>query len=291
MERPPFEDSNALRLLVVEDDEQLCTGLKMYLESNDYAVDTAMDGDEGLERACSLPEYALVILDANLPGLSGFDILREMHNKGVNSPVLMLTGMGSHDDKMRGFELGADDYLTKPFSTEELLARVKAIAQRTERDPEELDGEGVFLVGGLQIDLGANSVTRDDEEVKLTDLEYRLFRYLLFHRGRTVSREQLLRHVWHLPSEVETRTIDRHVNALRKVMDGEDDNTWPIQSVYGIGYKLVGVKRLDAPDTKDASDAPDANTAADASDTANPSDAPERQTMSGNGSTQQVPAS
>ena len=228
----------------------------MYLESHDYAVDTAMDGDEGLERACSLPEYALVILDANLPGRSGFDILREMHSRGVNSPVLMLTGMGGHDDKMRGFELGADDYLTKPFSTDELLARVKAIAHRTEMEPEELEGEGEFAVGGLVIDLAHDRVTRDGEPVKLTDLEYRLFRYLLFYRGRTVSREQLLRHVWQLPSEVETRTIDRHVNALRKVMDGEDEKDWPIQSVYGIGYKLVGVERIDGVEAESLEEEP-----------------------------------
>jgi DNA-binding response OmpR family regulator len=154
----------------------------------------------------------------------------------------MLTGLGSHDDKMRGFELGADDYLTKPFSTEELLARVQAILRRTQQETD--DAAGIFDVGGLRVDMGERKIERDGEPISLTDLEFRLLRYLLLHRGRTATREQILRDVWGLPSDVETRTIDRHVNALRKIMDGEDEDDWPIKSVYGIGYKLVGAERV-----------------------------------------------
>ena len=230
------------RLLIVEDDPELSTGLLLYLESQGYEVTLVNDGEKGLQQAISLPGFDLIVLDARLPGRSGFDVLREARSRGVSTPVLMLTGLGSHDDKMRGFELGADDYLTKPFSTEELLARVQAILRRSQDDSEE--STGTYDVGGLRVNLADKSVTRNGEDISLTDLEFRLLRYLLLHRGRTATREQILRDVWGLPSDVETRTIDRHVNALRKIMDGDDEDSWAIKSVYGIGYKLVGAERV-----------------------------------------------
>jgi DNA-binding response OmpR family regulator len=143
---------------------------------------------------------------------------------------------------MRGFQVGTDDYLTKPFETEELLARIDALLRREAQVEEE---GGVFDVGGLRVNLDADEVTRDGEPVKLTDLEYKLLAYLLRRRGRTATREQILRDVWDLPSAVETRTIDRHVNALRDVMGGDSEDEWAIQSVYGIGYKLEGAVRAE----------------------------------------------
>lgn len=231
------------RLLIVEDDPELSTGLLLFLESQGFEVTLANDGDKGLDEAVSLPGYDLLVLDAKLPGRGGFEILREVRSRGVSTPVLMLTGLGGHDSKMRGFELGADDYLTKPFSTDELLARVQAILRRT----QTADGEtkGRYEVGGIVVDLDTKDVHRNGESVDLTDLEFRLLSYLILHRGRTATREQILRDVWGLPSDIETRTIDRHVNALRKVMDGEDEESWPIRSVYGIGYKLVDASRVD----------------------------------------------
>lgn len=236
-------DTGSPRLLIVEDDPQMSTGLVLFLESEGFEVTVADDGAKGLEEAVTLPEPALIILDAKLPEKSGFEILREIRGKGVSAPVLMLTGLGGHEDKMRGFDLGADDYLTKPFSTDELLARIQAILRRSEAS--SIAG-GVFEVGGLTVDVDAGTVTRNGESVSLTDLEFRLLKYLIRHHGRTATREQILRDVWELPSEVETRTIDRHVNALRKVMDGTDEESWPIKSVYGIGYKLEGVREIDA---------------------------------------------
>lgn len=238
------QKDDAARLLIVEDDPQLSTGLQMYLEAQGYRVTVVATGAEGLEQAAALPGYDLLILDGKLPGKSGFDILREIRSRGVSTPVLMLTGLGSHEDRMRGYELGADDYLTKPFSTEELLARVQAILRRSM--PDAASASGAFAVGGLTVHLDDDRIERSGQPVELTDLEYRLLRYFIIHRGRTVSRKQLLRDVWNLPAEVETRTIDRHVNALRKVMDGEDEETWPIRSVYGIGYKLVGAEQVQA---------------------------------------------
>lgn len=228
---------SAGRLLIVEDDPEMSTGLLLFLESQGFEVKLANDGDKGLDEAVSLPGFDLLVLDAKLPGRGGFEILREVRNRGVSTPVLMLTGLGGHESKMRGFELGADDYLTKPFSTEELLLRVQAILRRSKMRPEDV--RGTFRVGGLDVDLETKAVTRNGERVDLTDLEFRLLRYLILHRGRTATREQILRDVWGLPSDIETRTIDRHVNALRKVMDGDSEETWAIRSVYGIGYKLV----------------------------------------------------
>ncbi|WP_022836689.1 response regulator transcription factor [Salisaeta longa] len=228
---------NAPSLLVVEDDSELSTSLMLYLESEGYDVELATDGTSGLEEATRLPGYDLIVLDARLPDRSGFQILRQARAEGVRTPVLMLTGLGDHEHRMRGFEMGADDYLTKPFATEELLARIEALLRR---EAQAIPEDGVFNVGGLTIDLAQQTVTRDGEPVQLTDLEYALLEYLLRRRGRTATREQILRDVWDLPAEVETRTIDRHVNALRDVMDGTDEQSWAIQSVYGIGYKLVG---------------------------------------------------
>jgi DNA-binding response OmpR family regulator len=129
------EKSPRLRLLIIEDDPQLSIGLSLFLEAERYRVDLVSDGEDGLRKAVSLPGYDLILLDAKLPGRSGFEVLRELRVRGVGTPVLILTGLGAHEDKMRGFELGADDYLTKPFSTDELLARIHAILRRTQAVP------------------------------------------------------------------------------------------------------------------------------------------------------------
>jgi DNA-binding response OmpR family regulator len=231
-------------LLVVEDDSELSTSLLLYLESEGYEVTLAEDGETALREATRLPGYDLIVLDAKLPDLSGFEVLRQARDDGVRTPVLMLTGLGDHEHKMRGFQVGADDYLTKPFETEELVARIDVLLRR---EAEAIEEGGVFKVGGLRVDLDTDEVTRDGTPVDLTDLEYKLLAYLLRRRGRTATREQILRDVWDLPTEVETRTIDRHVNALRDVMEGEEEDAWPIQSVYGIGYKLEGAERVAEP--------------------------------------------
>jgi Response regulators consisting of a CheY-like receiver domain and a winged-helix DNA-binding domain len=232
---------NGPSLLVVEDDSELSTSLLLYLESEGYEVTLAEDGETALEEATRLPGYDLVVLDAKLPDLSGFEVLRQARDDGVRTPVLMLTGLGDHEHKVRGFQMGADDYLTKPFETEELVARIDVLLRREAEATEE---GGIFRVGGLRVDLDEDEVTRDGSAVDLTDLEYKLLAYLLRRRGRTATREQILRDVWDLPTEVETRSIDRHVNALRDAMDGDAEEEWPIQSVYGIGYKLEGAERV-----------------------------------------------
>lgn len=232
------------RLLIIEDEAEVREALVLCLESAGYEVDAVATGEEGREKAITVPGYDLILLDARLPGRDGFEVLRELREEdGVLTPVLMLTGLDDREHRLKGFELGADDYVTKPFAPEELLARVEAILRRARRQPQPEKRR--FRVGGLEIDLVEGTVTRDGQPVSLTDMEFRLLRYLILHRGRTVTREQLLREVWQLPPTVQTRTIDRHINALRKIMDGEDEESWPIQSVYGIGYRLVGGEFVD----------------------------------------------
>ncbi|BBM71981.1 response regulator transcription factor [Rhodothermus marinus] len=232
------------RLLIIEDDAEVREALALCLETAGYEVDAVATGEAGREKAITVPGYDLIILDARLPGRDGFEVLRELREEdGVMTPVLMLTGLNDREHRLKGFELGADDYVAKPFAPEELLARVEAVLRRAKRQPQPEKRR--FRVGGIEVDLVEGTVTRDGQPVALTDMEFRLLRYLILHRGRTVTREQLLREVWELPPTVQTRTIDRHINALRKIMDGEDEASWPIQSVYGIGYRLVGGEFVD----------------------------------------------
>ncbi len=232
------------RLLLIEDEAEVREALTLCLEAAGYEVEAVETGEEGREKAIAVPGYDLIILDARLPGRDGFEVLRELREEdGVLTPVLMLTGLNDRTHRLKGFELGADDYVAKPFAPEELLARVEAILRRARRQPQPAKRR--FRVGGIEVDLVDGVVTRDGQPVALTDMEFRLLRYLILHHGRTVTREQLLREVWQLPPTVQTRTIDRHINALRKIMDGEDEKSWPIQSVYGIGYRLVGGEFVD----------------------------------------------
>ncbi|WP_054684122.1 response regulator transcription factor [Rhodothermus marinus] len=232
------------RLLIIEDEAEVREALALCLETAGYEVDAVATGEAGRGKAITVPGYDLIILDARLPGRDGFEVLRALREEdGVMTPVLMLTGLNDREHRLKGFELGADDYVAKPFAPEELLARVEAVLRRAKRQPQPEKRR--FRVGGIEVDLVEGTVTRDGQPVALTDMEFRLLRYLILHRGRTVTREQLLREVWELPPTVQTRTIDRHINALRKIMDGEDEASWPIQSVYGIGYRLVGGEFVD----------------------------------------------
>lgn len=232
------------RLLIVEDEAQVREALTLYLEAAGYDVEAVGTGEVGRERAIQVPGYDLIVLDARLPGRDGFEVLRQLREEdGVLTPVLMLTVLGDREHRLKGFELGADDYLAKPFTPEELLARVEAVLRRARSHP--FPEKRRFRVGGIEVDLEQGTVIRNGEPVALTEMEFRLLRYLILHHGRTVTREQLLREVWELPPTVQTRTIDRHINALRRIMDGEDEESWPIQSVYGIGYRLVGGEFVD----------------------------------------------
>jgi DNA-binding response OmpR family regulator len=225
------------RLLIVEDDPEMGMGLEKYFNLKGYEVVRVTDGDEALRTMRHLPPYDLVLLDVMLPNKDGFEVLREARRAGVDSPVIMLTVKGQDEDKLRGFELGADDYVTKPFSAEELAARVQAVLRRGQA--AENGEEDIHTFGDVTIDLGNHTAHRGDEEIEFTALEFEILSYFIHHRGRTVSREQLLRDVWGISGDITTRTIDRHVASLRKKIEKDPTDPEYIETVYGIGYKFA----------------------------------------------------
>ncbi|PSR00727.1 MAG: DNA-binding response regulator [Bacteroidetes bacterium QS_9_68_14] len=226
-------------MLIVEDDPEMSMGLEDFFELKGYDVERAEDGERGLQQITSLPPYDVVLLDVMLPEKNGFEILREARKGGVDSPVILLTVKGKEEDKLQGFELGADDYVTKPFSAEELEARVRAVLERS-GPSEEVEEMEQFTFGDVEVDFEEQVAYRDGEEVQFTALEFDILRYFIHRRGRTVSRKQLLRDVWGISGDITTRTIDRHVASLRKKIEPDPTAPTYIETVYGIGYKFVG---------------------------------------------------
>ena len=233
-----MKTNSTARMLIVEDDPEMGMGLEDFFLLKGYDVARATEGDQALQLMTTLPPYDIVLLDVMLPKKNGFDVLREARRAGVDSPVLMLTVKGNEDDKLQGFDLGADDYVTKPFSADELAARVHAVLRRS--TPPSDAPMDVYTFGDVVVNFSNHTARRDDEEILFTALEFDILRYFIEHRGRTVSRKQLLRDVWGISGDITTRTIDRHVASLRKKI--EPDPTVPqyIETVYGIGYKFIG---------------------------------------------------
>lgn len=226
------------RMLIVEDDPEMGMGLEDFFTLHGYNVMRATAGDQALQMMTALPPYDVVLLDVMLPKKNGFDVLREARKAGVNSPVLMLTVKGHEEDRLHGFGLGADDYVTKPFNADELAARVKAVLRRS-TIPAEAPMD-VYRFGNIEVNFSNHTAYNAGQELEFTALEFDILRYFIEHRGRTVSRKQLLRDVWGISGDITTRTIDRHVASLRKKI--EKDPTMPqyIETVYGIGYKFIG---------------------------------------------------
>ncbi len=232
------EESAEVRLLIAEDDPEIGGGLEELFARKGYEVQLAADGENALQEITTLPPYDVVLLDVKLPEKGGFEVLREARQAGVDSPVIILTVKDEHKHKIRGFELGADDYVTKPFDTKELAARVEAVLSRSESSmPETGD---VYSFGDFTVHFPEERVMKDEVELELTNLEFELLAYFIRHRGRTVSREQLLRDVWGISGDITTRTIDRHVASLRKKIESVPDSPVYLQTVYGIGYKFEG---------------------------------------------------
>jgi len=225
-----------VRLLIVEDDPEMGSGLEKFFSLKGYDVMRVTDGDEAVRTMRHLPPYDVVLLDVMLPYKDGFEVLREVRNAGVDSPVIMLTVKSQDEDKLRGFELGADDYVTKPFNAEELAARVQAVLRRS-RSPE--DEDQTYTFGDVEVNLATRIARREGQELEFTALEFDILDYFIQHRGRTVSRKQLLRDVWGISGDITTRTIDRHVASLRKKIEADPTEPAHIKTVYGIGYKFV----------------------------------------------------
>ena len=238
MEQAPRFGSSP-RVLVVEDEPDIAALVAYQLTREGFRVETASNGPDAL-RAVHREIPDLVVLDRMLPGLSGDDVLKSLKAEAVTRgiPVLVLTAKREQEDRIAGLELGADDYLTKPFSPRELVLRCQAILRRL-RDTSGAAGGRVLKVGPLRMDLGAHEVTLDGQELSLTPTEFRLLEALLERRGRTQSRRQLLEQAWDVESEVanriQTRTVDMHIRRLRsKLLDAGD---W-IETVRGFGYRI-----------------------------------------------------
>jgi DNA-binding response OmpR family regulator len=224
------------RVLVVEDNANLAFGLTRSLESEGYEVEAAEDGVRGLEMArTTSPD--LVVLDLMLPGMDGYTILKKLRAEGKDVPVLILTARGEEADKVFGFRLGADDYVTKPFSLSELLARVQAILRRA-KGGDKRDGEAVEEFGDVSINTLARSVKKKETEIALTPKEFDLLLALVRRRGAVASRLELLKEVWGHQAEVMTRTVDIHIAELRRKLEDDPSTPRHILTVWKAGYRL-----------------------------------------------------
>jgi two-component system response regulator RegX3 len=223
-------------ILVVEDEESIRRGLCDVLAFRGYAPEGVERGDEGLRRALS-NEHALVLLDVMLPAMNGFDVCRELRAALPELPVLMLTAQGSEQDVLEGFRVGADDYVTKPFSVAELVARVEALLRRSGAGAAEASPDP-FEFGGWRIDPASREAAQGDARIELTQLEAALAKLFASERGRLLSRRRLLKEVWGVanPDRIETRTVDMHVAKLRKKLAASGDSL--IQTVRGEGYRF-----------------------------------------------------
>jgi len=231
---------NEKRILLVEDDRDISHLVKLHLEDEGYSVDIAVDGSEGLAMAQS-QAYDLVILDLMLPGLDGLEICRRLRGETDYVPILMLTAKASEVDRIVGLELGADDYLTKPFSVRELVARVKAIFRRVSAVRAKTDAEDSLFVtlGALVIETDKRKVSLDGEVITLTAKEYDLLHHFASHPGRVYTRAQLLDQVWGYGYEGYEHTVNSHINRLRGKIEADPANPKYVLTVWGVGYRFA----------------------------------------------------
>jgi two-component system alkaline phosphatase synthesis response regulator PhoP len=227
------------RLLLIEDEPGVVLALTDRLQADGYEVAVARDGEAGLLRA-SAEDFDLVLLDAMLPRRNGFDVLRELRARGVGTPVLMLTARGQVTDKVLGLKLGADDYVTKPFDNAELLARIEARLRLPATSAAPSLAREPLRVGDLTIDARAAEVRKGGRPVDLSPREFHLLRYFVDHRGDTLSRSELLQHVWGYDADVSTRTVDVHVAWLRRKLEDDPRHPRLITTVHGMGYRFEG---------------------------------------------------
>ena len=235
-------------ILVIEDDSAIRRGVTDALSFSGYEVLWAADAASGLRKALEAT-YQLLLLDLVLPNGSGFDILEALRQQRPGQPVIVLSAKGEENDRVRGLRLGADDYVVKPFSVRELLARVEAVLRRA---PEREAVNGRWTFAGGSVDFGNREVRRaDNTREELSEREVELLRYLASNAGRAIAREELLRNVWRLdPRSVETRTIDMHIANLRAKLGDNGGTPKVLVTVRGKGYMLQGVSQVPSPKSK-----------------------------------------
>jgi two-component system OmpR family response regulator len=220
------------RILIVEDDPETAGQLVESLTAGGYQVDLAVNGNEALSRGAA-SDYAVITIDRMLPDIDGIAVMRQLRDDGITAPVLFISALGEVDDRVRGLRAGGDDYLVKPFSFAELLARVEALGRRS----DAIVKETILRVGDLVIDLVSRTASRRGKDIVLFPREFQLLEYLVRNEGRIVSRAMLLQHVWDLHFDPSTNIIDVYVGRVRRKVDGQQ--AYPlIHTVRGIGYRL-----------------------------------------------------
>ncbi|MBN1560477.1 response regulator transcription factor [candidate division KSB1 bacterium] len=225
------------RLLIVEDEIALAEGLKDNFEFEGFEVLVATDGETGMRMALA-EKMDIIILDIMLPKKSGFDICKELRARGQGTPIIMLTARTEEVDRVLGLELGADDYVPKPFSTRELIARVKAVLRRS-RDKREKQ-TNIYNVGKIKVDFEHYiAYDRDDHQIDMTFKEFEILKFFMMNKARTVSRDELLDKVWGYEIYPTSRTVDNHIVKLRKKIEEDPETPRHILTVYGIGYKYI----------------------------------------------------
>lgn len=227
---------NMQQILIVEDEQAMLSGLKDNLEIEGYLVDTADDGITALKKI-EKNHYDLVLLDVMLPNISGFDICKNVRKQGITTPIILLTARGEEIDKVLGLELGADDYITKPFSLRELLARIKAVLRRSE-GPGGKDASTVSI-GKLVINFSNYEAFEKDLVVKMSHKEFDFLNYLWKNKNRVVTRDDLLDNVWGTDYIPSSRTVDNFILKLRNRIEQDTNNPKIILTVHGVGYKLI----------------------------------------------------
>jgi len=223
-------------ILLIEDEEAMLKGLKDAFEHHGYLVHSAKDGERGLELAQEVSPD-LILLDVMLPGMDGFDVCRELRKRGFPVPILMLTARGEEVDKVVGLEIGADDYITKPFSTRELLARVKAHLRRSAEKTPKLSE---YKFGDVKVDFAKLKAFKKGKPIDLTSTEFSLLQLLIEHRNEVVTREQILNKVWGYETYPDSRTVDSHILNLRQKLESDPHRPEHIITVHGLGYRFVG---------------------------------------------------
>lgn len=222
-----------MRVLVVEDESKMAAFIERGLKEEGYSVDVASDGTQGWQYSHD-HDYDVMILDWMLPGMSGLELCRKIRETGLQTPVIMLTAKDAVEDKIKGLDQGADDYLTKPFSFDELLARMRALLRR----PKEIQDERVLEADNLKMDLRTRKVFVGDKDIPFSQKEFALLEYLMRRKGEVVTRAQIAEHVWDLHFDPMTNTIDVYINFLRKKIDTPDNDS-RIETIRGAGYRFV----------------------------------------------------
>jgi len=224
------------RILIIEDDPEIIKLLELHLSDVSYVTTMAMDGDEGLQLALK-NDYELILLDLTLPSLDGVEVCRKLRAT-KNTPVIMLTAKSEEIDRVLGLEIGADDYMTKPFSIRELLARIKAVLRRTNESGKKQEDTSIIMAEGLKIDIDKRKVVIDDYKIELSPKEFELLVLMASNPGRNYTRTELLNMIWGYNFEGYEHTVNSHINRLRAKIESDMANPTYILTTWGVGYKF-----------------------------------------------------